>query len=250
MAATTIAVFSLGGAPGVTTLSLALAATWPAQGSTVLVEADSSGGAIAAWRRMPTSPGLVDLAAAARTGSAFAPEQDETLLRCTQTLPGGQRVCVAPATADRAGGAVTLIAQHPAVLASASGPVVVVDVGRMTPRSAAAHLAAAADVAVLVVGDDLAQLKRAKEVAPALRAGLRRFGVVVAGNGNGDWQIAEAIAAPVWARLPQDVRAAAFLSGSGAASQLRRRPLMAAARRLGHTIAEGVAPEPVAVSTP
>ena len=52
-----------------TTSATALALGWPAGGSVVLVEADPSGGDLAAWFDLPTTPGLASAVAAAPTGS-------------------------------------------------------------------------------------------------------------------------------------------------------------------------------------
>ncbi|MBB5429925.1 hypothetical protein [Nocardiopsis composta] len=241
----TIALFSLSGAPGVTTLALAVAAAWPTVQRAVLVEADASGGDVASWRHLPASPGLVELAAAAR-----APEPaDGALQGCVQVLPGGVGVCPAPASADRAAGAVNLLARRPAVLAPPEEAVAVVDVGRLAPRSAAAHLAAAADAAVLVVADDTAQLKRARDALPGLRAGIGRLGLAVVGGTNPRAQIVEALEAPVWARIPTDPRSAAFLRGEGGARRAGRRPLLAGARRLAQALTATAVREQ-AVSTP
>lgn len=238
-----IVVFSLGGAPGVTTIALGVAAAWPEPVPTVVVEADASGGDVAAWRRLPTSPGVVELAAAARTGAAAAPA-----LSFTQVLAGGQRVCVAPVGADTAAGAVDLLARHPAVL-SAPGAVTVVDAGRLAPRSPAARLAAWADTALLVVGDDLAQLKRAQTTLPALREGLGRLGLVVTGTGTSDGQIYEALGVPVLQRLPTDVRSAAFLRGQAGLTRAGRRPLLRGLGRLAQALTTTVNPaRPVEVA--
>lgn len=220
-----------------TTLALALAGMWPVRVPTVMVEADASGGDVAAWRRMPSGPGLVELAATARNDTAFTPaEQQDVLLDHTQRLPGGQSVCTAPVTTDRAGGAVRLLAQHPGVLRPVTDTVTVVDLGRLIPRAPAVHLAAFADVALLVVGDDVAQLKRAKESIAALRLGISGLGLVVVGGSGGTGQVSRAVGAPVWGRIPVDERGGAFLRGEYHQARPRRRPLLAAARRLAHTI--------------
>src|SRR5699024_5236667 len=82
----TVALFSLGGAPGVTVAALAMAAVWPAPSGAALIEADASGGDIAAWQRLQPSPGITDLAAAVRHRGA-GPQADPHSY--TQTLPGG-----------------------------------------------------------------------------------------------------------------------------------------------------------------
>jgi len=243
----TIVLFSLSGAPGVSTLALAVAAAWPTQERAVLVEADASGGDVAAWRHLPASPGLVELAAAAR---APDPDDDGVLAGCVQVLPGGLGVCPAPASADRAAGAVALLAGRPAVLTPPEGMVAVVDVGRLAPRSAAARLAAAADAAVLVVADDTAHLKRARDALPGLRAGIGRLGLAVVGGTHPRAQIVEALETPVWARIPTDPRGAAFLRGESGSRRAGRRPLLAGARRLAQTLTATAAVGEQAVSTP
>src|SRR5690625_996048 len=185
----TVVLFSLGGAPGVTTLALAVAAAWPAPVPTVMVEADAAGGDVAAWRRLPVSPGLVELAAAARTDTSFADgDTAPVVLGCSQALAGGQRVCAAPPLTDNAAGAVHLLAAHPSVL-RVDGVVTVVDAGRVAPRTPAANLVASADTALLVVGDDLAQLKRAQASLPALRQAVEHLGLVITGTSTAAGQV-------------------------------------------------------------
>ncbi|MDA8370667.1 MAG: hypothetical protein M0026_12500 [Nocardiopsaceae bacterium] len=253
--ARTVAVFSLGGAPGVTTFAMALASVWPGKAGAVLLEADAAGGDIAAWRRLPTSPGLVDLAAAARHEQTPG-AQALALLAHAQTLPGGLPVCVAPATAERAGGAVRLLSQHPRVLAARTGPAAVMDLGRLVPRSPTAQLAVAADTAVLLVHDDLAQLRRVKEAAAALAAGFGELGLVVRDGRDSDTEIAQAVELPVWGRVPTDAKGAAFVRGERAGRRPGRWPLLNAAAALARRLADGgatasaVAGPPAAVVPP
>ncbi|GAA1748691.1 hypothetical protein [Streptomonospora arabica] len=233
----TVVLFSLGGAPGVTTLALAVAAAWPKPVPTVMVEADAAGGDIAAWRRLPVSPGLVELAAAARTDAPFADgAAAPVVLGCSQVLAGGQRVCVAPLLTDSAAGAVRLLAGHPAVL-RADGVVTVVDAGRVAPRTPAASLVASADTALLVVGDDLAQLKRAQGSLPALREAVAHLGLVITGTATAAGQVHEALGVPVLQRVPADARSAAFLRGHAQPPRPYRRPLMRSARHLAERLA-------------
>lgn len=69
---------------GVTTLAVALAATWPAGRRVLLAELDPAGATLAAGSGWPPEPGLVSLAAAACRGG------DPTVVweHC-QDLPGG-----------------------------------------------------------------------------------------------------------------------------------------------------------------
>ncbi|WP_160050835.1 hypothetical protein [Nocardiopsis sp. FR4] len=228
-----VAVFSLAGAPGVTTLSLALASTWPAAESVWMVEADASGGDVAAWWRLPVWPGLVDLAAASRSGQDH--EAVDTTA-CSQVLPGGLRVCVAPPTAERTVGAVGLLAHNPKALTGEE--VTVVDLGRLTPDSSALALLEAADTAVLVASGDVAQLKRVKEAVPGLTGRSAHLGLAVVDPTRSSSEVSDAVDLPVWARVPQDARTAAFLRGQGEVRRPHRRPLLRQARALGRTLAE------------
>ncbi|MFD3685687.1 hypothetical protein ACFWTE_12830 [Nocardiopsis sp. NPDC058631] len=235
----TVALFSLGGAPGVTCAAMALAAVWPGGAGAVLVEADASGGDIATWRRLQPDPGLTGLAAAARHGGASA-----DLAVHTQVLPGGLSVCHAPVTADRAEGAVRLLAQNPGVLASADGPAVVLDLGRLTPGAAASALATWADEALLLVADDLAQLRRAKEASEALTRSLPNLRTVVVGGSGGVREVENALGPSVWGRLPADGRSASFLRGETNPRKPQRRPLLKAAARLAGDLAQGAGQAP------
>ncbi|MBR8743780.1 hypothetical protein [Nocardiopsis sp. MG754419] len=233
----TVALFSLGGAPGVSCTAMALSAAWPGEAGAVLVEADASGGDIAVWRRLPSAPGLTGLAAASRHGGATA-----DLVVHTQILPGGLAVCPAAVTADRTEGAIRLLARNPGVLAPGGGAAVVLDLGRLTPEGPASALAAWADQAVLLVADDLAQLRRAKESVEALSRSLPGLRTVVVGGSGGVREITDALGPTVWGRLPSDPRSAAFLRGEADPRRPHRRPLLRAAARLAADLAAAPAP--------
>ena len=225
-----IAVFSLAGAPGVTTLSLALAGVWPGPGPVPMVEADASGGDVAAWWHLPPWPGVVDLAASSRSGQ----DHDRPdLATATQVLPGGTRVCVSPASADRTSAALALLSQNPKALRTGAS---IVDLGRVKPQGPSADLLAASDLAVLVCSGDIAQLKRVKESAGWMFRAGPHVGLAVLGAGGSDAEISEVVGLPVWARLPRDAKAARFLRGQGDAARIHRRPLIRAARRLAETL--------------
>lgn len=232
-----VAVFSLAGAPGVTTLTLALATTWPVREPVWMVEADACGGDVAAWWRLPAWPGVVDLAAASRSG-----QDHETInmAACSQVLPGGLRVCVAPSTADRTAGAVGLLAHNPKALQGDQATLA--DLGRVAPDAASAALLEVADAAVLVTSGDVAQLKRVREAVPGLRVRCAHLGLAVVGPTRTSTEIADAVGLPVWARVPHDPRTAAFLIGRGQVRRPHRRPLIRQARALGHTLTEQARP--------
>ncbi|MFV2196726.1 hypothetical protein [Nocardiopsis sp. LOL_012] len=236
----TVALFSLSGAPGVTLAAMALAAVWPEERGAVLVEADASGGDIGVWRRLPSSPGLTDLAAALRHGASGGYDGGGPAGH-TQALPGGLPVCPAPASADRADGAVRLLAQNAGSLAATDGPVTVLDLGRLAPRSATAHLAAHADAALLVAQDDLAQLRRLQESAAHLFETLPGLRTVISGGDRSTTEISDAVGMPVWGRLPADPKSAAFLRGERNLRRPQKRPLFKTAASLARALVQDTA---------
>lgn len=222
-----IALFSLSGAPGVTTLSLALASVWPDSDPVRVVEADASGGDVAVRWGLPTYPGLLEVAAAARPGQDLEPLTDGV-----QVLPGGLRVCVAPPTAERTAGALELLAHNPKALNGRGRGGTVVDLGRVASGSVSSTLLAAADVAVLVVSGEAAHLKRVREAAGDLFVHTPRVGLAVVGAERSAAEITQAVGLPVWARVPHDPKTARFLAGQGEVRRVHRRPLIKAARAL------------------
>jgi hypothetical protein len=251
-----IAVCSLSGAPGVTTAATALTALWPSGPLTipVLVEVDASGGDLGAWHRLSGRPGLVSLAASVRAVAQPDPdavrEEDGTrrvLLRHATELPGGLRVLHAPPTAHEAAAVVAALARRGHVL---EGGVTVLDLGRVMPGTAGAHLLAMADAAVFTVaGDDAAQIYRISRCREAVRDS--RFS---------DAEITAETGYPVWANLPTDSTAAAYLRGAAIGPRsLRERfaawshtrqdpdsvewmPLLATTRRLAERIDDLLCP--------
>lgn len=231
-----VAVCSLSGAPGVTSLAVALAACWPASPVTVpvVVEADASGGDVAAWHGLEGTQrsGLVALAAASRTPArasrretavgvidVFSGEDRErpALTQFSAEVPGGLRVVAAPDDPLEAGRAVAVLAQNPALLAS--GRATVVDVGRAVPGSAGAALLRHADLVLVVTAPgDIGQAARLRACAPVL-ASLRedgaRVGLVVTGDcPHPDGEVSRISAdLPVWARIPHDPVGAALVRG-------------------------------------
>lgn len=230
-----VAVCSLSGAPGVTTLATALTAVWPTGPLTVpvLVEADVSGGDLAAWHRVTGRPGAVALAASTRATAGLAAVSSDSgdtrpLLRHATELPGGLRVLLAPPTAHEAAAVVTALAQRPQVLA---GGLTVLDVGRVMPGTAGAHLLTMADAVVLAVsGRDAAQIHRVsccRDVLDALTDQGIQVGVAVQASRFAKSQIEDATGYPVWEMIPDDATGAAFLRGEGADPRTWREHLSA-----------------------
>lgn len=231
---TVVAVCSLSGAPGVTSLATAMAAAWPSGVLTVpvLVEADTSGGDVAAWHGVDSGSGmsgLVSLAAASRSpvpvdasvamssGAGTGEGGHHPLLRHAVELPGGLRVVTAPSDPLEAGRAVEVLAHNPRLLKSER--VTVVDVGRAVPGSAGAALLRHADTTVVLIeADQVEQAERLRACAPVL-ASLRQDGVRVGLAIRGacphpDTEISEiAGGLPVWARIPCDLTGAGLVRG-------------------------------------
>ncbi|NUP46289.1 MAG: chromosome partitioning protein [Catenulispora sp.] len=221
-----------------TTTALALGATWPGGATVVVVEADPSGGDVAAVFGLEREPDLVSLSAAARTRHDV-----QLLTEHAQALPGGLRVVAAPPGAEQATGALGVLARDTAPLwaaaARAEDLVVIVDVGRLDPGSPALALVAAADAAVLVARPSLVEAhslgKRLDGLIGAAHASDTRLHLVLHGEGYPAEQVSESLAFPVTAHLPHDVKAAAILSGAGR-GELRRTALAGAAYRLGKSL--------------
>lgn len=232
----TVALFSLGGAPGVTSLAMALAAVWPAPDRAAFVEVDPFGGAVAVWRRLLSEPGLTSYAADSRKGSAFDLEAH------TQVLPGGLRVCPAPVTGEPADAAVRLIGNNKRAFEGQTSSVVILDLGRMSPSSPARALAERADHSLLVTSDGLTELRRARDHlhSPAFATnGLR---VVVSRGKGGTGAISDALGPTVWGRAPEDVRSVEFLHGERELRRPARRPLFSAADRLARDLVSASPP--------
>lgn len=227
MSAVLVAVASVKGSPGVTTLCLALAACWPDPARAIVVEADPSGGDIAMRFGLAQSPGLLSLAAAARGGvvpRGGRTEDARLLWRHAQTLSGNLPVVASPPDAARARGALAVLAapdltgglgMGPLLAAAAHpGAVLVADCGRVDPGSPPVMpLLRSADVMVLLTGahaDELAHLARR---IPEIGAWSRNPVLLLAGAGHSIAAVARELGVAPLARVPFDPRGAAVLSG-------------------------------------
>lgn len=158
---TVIAMFSDKGSPGVTTLALALAATWPRP--VTIAECDPAGGDLAlrltdeAGRpQLAAGSGLLALAAAARRDSARALDEHAV------PVPGLPNVSVVTGltTPEQGTGIVDLWPAIAAALTTPGRRDVLADLGRLHSGSPAAPIAAAADVLVGVARGDAAGVLR------------------------------------------------------------------------------------------
>lgn len=209
-----VAVLSVKGSPGVTTFSLALAARWPAPARTTLVEADPSGGDVAAWFSLPSSPGLLSLAAAMRGTSPDPP----VLWQHAQTLPGGLQIVPAPPDGDQARAALTALEPTTAAellrsVSRAPDNVVIVDCGRMDQGSPARSFVRTADAVVLLSrcrAHDLAHLARK---LPAVGGWAPRSALLLVGDGCSPHEVERDLGVRPLGRVPHDPRGASVLSG-------------------------------------
>jgi len=201
-----VAVASLKGAPGVTTLALALVAGWPAARRPLLVEADPAGGDLLSWRDLDQEAGVLSWATAARQEGPSTPVRGHA-----QRLAEGSWVIPAPVDGGQTRAALGVLVSSGALAAHAgAGRPLVLDVGRVPVGTGNGPLPPGVDlVAVLTrpAAPDLARLAAARDT---LRAGGRvEAGVVLVGDPP--WpadQIAEAVGLPVWGMLPDDPRGA------------------------------------------
>ncbi|QQS23480.1 MAG: hypothetical protein IPM43_08320 [Actinomycetota bacterium] len=222
-----VAVGSIGGSPGVTTLCTALAAQWPRE--CVVVEADPDGGRLAARLELGVRPGLTDLGAACRKGGEVP---EDALWRFAQRSSAGVVVVPSHPGAD----------QVQALLRGAAEPLanwcvtcrahdVIADVGRLRPGSPAAAIVRAAHRRLVVVraeAEDVVALVHRRELLTAL-GGVE---VVLVRGAYAPREVADALPWPV---------VAAIGAGRGSARARRR-----AVRRLAADLAADIAPDATA----
>jgi MinD-like ATPase involved in chromosome partitioning or flagellar assembly len=223
-----IAVGSLRGSPGATTLAVALAAARADSGRTALVvEADPDGGVMAARFGLGHRPCLTDLAVRAR--GAVDPDE---IWEYAQPLRRGLPVLVGHPSADQCHATLRTGAPRLApLLDGLSDHDVVVDIGRLRPGSPAQALIDAAALVVVVVRSRLEDIDGAR---PRL-AGLERGGVVLVGHRPyGADEVAEALGIPVLGVVPDDARGAGAVGA--ATHRTRRLPLLRSVAALGDVV--------------
>jgi hypothetical protein len=234
-----VAVCSVKGSPGVTTFATALAARWPQPVRCVLVECDPSGGDIATRFSLASSPGLVSLAAAARS------RNDPALLwRHAQVLPGGLPVVAAPPGADQARAALEALMSDGSSdvrvlpdVANLGGVVVIADCGRVDPVSPVVPVVRSADAMVLISGAHADSLAHLASRLPTVGGWSRRPALVLAGPGYPTQVVERELGVPVLARIPLDGHGAAALSGRSAGRGPSRSSLGRTAARIAATLA-------------
>jgi hypothetical protein len=224
---------------GVTTVALALAATWPPERRVLLVEADPAGGTLAAASGWPAEPSLVSLAASVRRGG----EPGMVWEHCHR-LPGDAVVLAAPALGEQAHGALGMLGSLLGRLGELDGDVLV-DCGRLDAGSPSITLWERAEWGLLVVRPRLADLQALAAWSENRRLDGRAALVTVGDGPYPDGEVTEALGLEVLARMPWDPDAAeALISVLASARQVRLAPLVRAAR----TLADRLTQDPAAVS--
>lgn len=224
-----------------TTTTVAVASAWSSAHDVVLVEADPSGGDLAAWFDMPVTPSLST--AVTRITDGSWPEIE----RFTRLAENGLRLQPAPVGTAEAGQAVGEAARLLVPgLASARSQLAIVDTGSVQATPALNPFVGAAAVTVVVH-------RQATQSSRAAAVRLQRFadqldtfasvaaGVVVAVVGAAPFSldeiesfVAEAVGATPVVGLPVDDLTAAVYAGRPGVSarRLRRLPLARAAGAL------------------
>jgi MinD-like ATPase involved in chromosome partitioning or flagellar assembly len=251
---TVIALASAKGSPGVTTATLALAATWP--GRALLVEADPAGGdVLAGYGRgeLPPAPGLLELATAARREltprdllARSRPLDDQGRLRLLAGVTGpAQLATVEPAW--------PAIGAACAAAGAGEDPWdVLVDLGRCDATGGTVGLLAFCDLLVVVARPTLRQVRHVRTTVGALRNRLadadRMPGLGLLLVGDAPYparEVAGAVGAPVLAVLAADPGAAAVLSDGAAPGRgFTRSPLLRSARHAAAALLTAAAPGP------
>lgn len=224
-----------------TTTAVALASGWPMSGDTVLVEADPSGGDLAAWFDMPVAPSLSTVVTRVLDGAW--PEIE----RHTRLAESGLRLIPAPARAAEAAQAVGESARSlVASLAALRSPVTIADAGALPPSPTSHPFIGAAALNLLVhrqasqsARAAAVRLQRLADQVEAFSASPAPLVVAVVGSspfdlGEIERLLVDRVGALPVAGLPHDPLAASVFGGRTGVSarRLSRLPLMRAARDL------------------
>lgn len=172
---------NLKGSPGATVVAAGLAAAWP-EADRVLVEADPSGGVLAARWRLQSKPGLLELSTRSST------QPDEALEAGVQHVRfHGAKVPVvcAPARTVQAEASIAKLLPRAKVL-SPQDRWVIADLGRVGPGALTWPLIERADMVVVVIAGTVEQVLALRGmIAPLEDACAGRLGVVVAPEAYG-----------------------------------------------------------------
>ena len=218
-------VVSAKGSPGVTTFGLAAVAT-RAPAEALLAEVDPAGGDIAIWAQSAYEPpGMMALAAAGRRGMT-----PELLGDYERAVGPGLAVLLGPTDGAQAAAALATVGPQLAAALAARPGLVIADCGRFSPTSPAAPVVAAAEVTVLVLRPEPAEIEHARCLLPALRSLATEVVAVVAGHKPcKPAEVGEFLGLEVVGVVDRDARTAGSLARATNLKALRRTPLVRAA---------------------
>jgi hypothetical protein len=221
---------SVKASPGVTTTAALVAARWP--DLRLLVEADESGGVLAADLDLGETPGVLELAGVARA------VDDDAIGRHSQVAFGDTPVLVGPGEPHRVAASWRELGQPLATHLVRSEVTGIVDAGRLTPGSPAWPLAAASGLVVLVARCRLAEFLPLSGRCAELRAAGARVALVVIADGPYlPAEFAGEAGVELLAALPHDPAAAGLARGRTlSARALGRSPLWTAAGALAEQL--------------
>jgi hypothetical protein len=233
-----VAVGSVRGAPGATTLAVALAAAWDRSGrSPFLLEADPDGGVLAARFGLGHRPSLTELGVRARSAL-----HADDLWQAAQALPAPGSghtvpVVVAHPSADQCQATLRTVGPRlGALLGSMPEHDVIADVGRLRPGSPALGLVDEASLVLVVLRPRLEEIDAvAQRVTTLNERGPVRL-VLVGERPYPAAEVASVLGVGVIGVIADDPRSAAPLRGAGGAHGLARLPLLRSARALAGQI--------------
>ena len=233
-------VCSIKGAPGVTTLTCLIGATWPVRRRVFVAEADESGGDLSARFSLSSRRGWATLSASIRRDGVGSSLEEHL-----QQLPGGLEVLVAarphdvPAATSPEGNVVRFAAHG-----GDDDRDVLVDLGRVgCGRPTPGAWLEQSDAVVIVARSDAATAVQLRERSPALLdASSGPVGLAVVGEGGPRGRELSAFTGiPLFGEVPHDPSGAAVASGTDRrARRLHRSPLPVASSRLAAALVEMV----------
>jgi len=246
---TIVAFASLKGAPGVTTLTCLVGATWPEGRKVMVVECDPSGGDLAARFSMSSRGGWASFNAAARRGGPTA-----AIGSHLQQLPGGLEVMIGSKAMDAAEAVESIVAFLSTVLMSPDGPWdVLVDLGRLFPGELGSLVwLDRSDYLVICTRGDAASAVHVRDKVPAVQDRCRgRVGLEVVGKGPYSRSDIERFTGlPVFGECPFDESSASAAVGERRPGRrLGRSPLVASTAHLAISLAQGVFAQPAELSS-
>ena len=202
---TLVAVGSVHGSPGATTLALDLArlCARPPGSEVLLVEADPDGGCLAARLDLAVKPGMTELAGAARVAISV-----DDLWSYAQPTDLGVAVIVAHPAAEQVQAALRAAVNHVGIALRDAAGLVIVDVGRLRPGSPALALAALADRTLVVSANSVEAVVSLHHRAQLLRSVGDPLVVLSAVKPYSISDVATACGLDVWGAIGPNTRRA------------------------------------------